>query len=65
MGEVENPFNNISNECRAGNHKACPGKMHSPAGIRYCQCLHHKDTPTYVDETPISNNTQWRVSHDN
>ena len=54
MGEVENPFNNISNECRAGNHKACPGKMHSPAGIRYCQCLHHKDTPTYVDETLIS-----------
>jgi hypothetical protein len=65
MGEVENPFNNISNECSAGNHKACPRKMQSAAGTRNCQCLHHKDTPTYVAETPKSNDTQWSVSHDN
>lgn len=63
MGNVENPFKLMSNECQGGNHVACPGQILSPTGTTDCQCIHHKNTPTSVDDTPISSDTSWRVAH--
>ena len=66
MGNLENSFNSMSNECKAGNHYACPGQTNTPTGNIECTCLHHKNVPTSVDDIPIpiTSDTPWRVAHD-
>jgi hypothetical protein len=54
----------MSNECKAGNHDACPGQTNTPTGNIECTCLHHKNVPTTVDDIPITSDTPWRVTHD-
>ena len=49
-------FGTLSNECRAGNHDVCSGKLESPSG-EGCQCKHHQNAPIYVDDTPVSKDT--------
>jgi hypothetical protein len=64
MGNLENSFNSMSNECKAGNHDACPGQTHTPTGNIECKCMHHKNVPTSVDDIPVTSDTPWRVAHD-
>jgi hypothetical protein len=54
----------MSDECKAGNHDACPGQTHTPTGNIECKCMHHKNVPTSVDDIPVTSDTSWRVAHD-
>lgn len=64
MGKLENPFDPMSNECKTGNHHACPGQTPTPKGNIECKCMHHKNVPTSVDDIPVTSDTPWRVAHD-
>ncbi len=47
MGKLENSFNLVSNECKTGNHGACPGQTYTPTGNIECKCMHHKNESTF------------------
>ena len=64
MGKLENSSNSVSNECKTGNHDACPGQASTSTGSVECKCIHHKNAPTSVDDIPVSSDTPWRVAHD-
>jgi hypothetical protein len=64
MEKIENSFNPVSNECESGNHDACPGQAPTSTGNVECKCIHHKNVPTSVVDIPVSNDTPWRVAHD-
>ena len=57
MTKEERHFEVLSNECKAGNHQDCTGKLNPLSGVENCQCTHHQNTPIYVDDTPVSNGT--------
>lgn len=64
MEKLENSNTSISNECKTGNHDACPSQISTLRGNTECKCVHHNDVPTSVDDVPVSRDTPWRVAHD-
>jgi hypothetical protein len=63
MRKLENSFYSMSNECKTGNHDMCRGQTTTSKGNIECKCMHHKNVPTSVDDTPITSDTPWRVTH--
>jgi hypothetical protein len=63
MGRVENPSEPMSNECKAGNYDACQGQISSPSGTMNCESIPYENTPSSVDDTLISRDTSWKISH--
>jgi hypothetical protein len=61
MTQEGSEFDVLSNECKAGNHQDCPGKLNPPSTVENCQCTHHQNAPIYVDDTPVSNSTEQRI----
>lgn len=59
-----NSLSYISYECRTGNHDACPEQIFTPRGNMDCRCINHDNEPVSVDDTPVSKDASWRVTHD-
>ena len=64
MGKTKSSLNSVSNECKTGNHDACPGEVPNSKGDTECKCVHHKNVPTFVDDIPVTSDTPWRVAYD-